>query len=540
MKRTYNNTIKILIPVLCFAVAGVISCKKNNDSTEAMRRFMPGGDIKATSGETKVFLYWNASLYTTSTDTTIRYRVQISKDSTFATVERSYQTDTTGITITDDDMVVRQKYYARVKTLGKDSSLDSKWLRSSSFTITGEQIFDNVLDANILDNAVILTWKLTSGLTKLVLTPAGGGAAVEINLTTTDITAHQKSVSGLQSGTTYTAEIFAGTKSKGIITFRTKSSVTGTIIDLRGITGRPSVLADTLPLIPSGSTVLLKRGQTYEIATALSLSKSVTIMSGYDFSTDLARINMNSNFNIAASSIIDSIVFNSVRLVGPSYSASYVFNVSNACTIGKMIFEGCQTEIFRGVVRLQTAVINMTDYKMNNCIIDSISNYGVINIDNTNCKIDNISLTNSTIYKSEKIVTSKQNSVSVSILNCTINEAPWGGGSNYLIDYGSTSTTNNVTSGVTVSNCIMGIGKINGTSTAVRGIRVNASTAVTTTNNYSTSDYVPFAAGAGVPNLIAYSGTSTNLWLDPSNGNFAFKDANFVGKSTTGDPRWRQ
>ena len=62
-----------------------------------MRRFMPGGDIKATSGETKVFLYWNTSLYTTSTDTTIRYRVQTIL---FATVERSYRTDT-GITITD-------------------------------------------------------------------------------------------------------------------------------------------------------------------------------------------------------------------------------------------------------------------------------------------------------------------------------------------------------------------------------------------------------------------------------------------------------
>ncbi|MFT3825390.1 MAG: DUF5123 domain-containing protein [Chitinophagaceae bacterium] len=539
MKRTNYNIIKIFIPVLCCAIAGVISCKKNNESLEAMRRFMPSGDIKSTSGETNVFLYWNASLYTSSTDTTVKYRIQVSKDSLFNTVERTYQRDTTGITITDDDLVVRQKYYARVKTLGADTTLDSKWLRSSSFTITGEQIFLTIADGDLLDNAALLKWKATAGLTKITITPAGG-SATDIALTSTDITASQKLIQSLQGGTTYTAEIFLGTKSKGIITFTTKSPITGDIIDLRGITGRPSVLADTLPQIAAGSVVLLKRGQTYEIATSMNLSKTVTIMSGYDFSNELARINMTGNFNVTASSVIDSIVFSSVKLVGAAYASSYVFNISNACTVKKMVFDGCQTEIFRGVVRLQTAVINMTDFKMNNCIADSISNYGIINVDNVNCKIDNISITNSTIYKTEKIVTSKQNSVAVTIQNCTINEAPWGGGSNYLIDYGSTATTNNVTSGVIVSNCIMGIGKNNAGNTAVRGIRVNATTAVTSTGNYNTSDYVPFATGAGVPSMTAYSGTSFALWQDPSNGNFAFKDASFAGKSTSGDPRWRQ
>jgi hypothetical protein len=40
--------------------------------------------------------------------------------------------------------------------------------------------------------------------------------------------------------------------------------------------------------------------------------------------------------------------------------------------------------------------------------------------------------------------------------------------------------------------------------------------------------------------LTAYSGASTALWVDPlTTHDFHFLDAGFVGKSNTGDPRWR-
>src|SRR5690606_12250312 len=87
--------------------------------------------------------------------------------------------------------------------------------------ITGEQIFFDVLDAELKDNSVILRWRPTAGLTKIVVTPAGG-TAVEIPLSATDVDDEFKLVENLEELTEYSAEIFRGTISKGFVRFTTK------------------------------------------------------------------------------------------------------------------------------------------------------------------------------------------------------------------------------------------------------------------------------------------------------------------------------
>ncbi|HEY1113745.1 MAG TPA: DUF5123 domain-containing protein, partial [Chitinophagaceae bacterium] len=149
-----------------------------------------------------------------------------------------------------------------------------------------------------------------------------------------------------------------------------------------------------------------------------------------------------------------------------------------------------------------------------------------------------ITFTNSTIYKAEKVITSKNNSSKILIANCTFNEVLKGGSSYYFIDY-STSGTNEVSGGIEINNSIVGIGKVSGDVTAIRGIRVGAGTAITVSNTYKTSDYTIQALQSPIPNLIPYNGTSTDLWQDPYNGDFRIKDATFAGKSSAGDPRWR-
>jgi hypothetical protein len=178
--------------------------------------------------------------------------------------------------------------------------------------------------------------------------------------------------------------------------------------------------------------------------------------------------------------------------------------------------------------------MNITDFLIDNSIIDSVGNYGVVVVDNVLCKIENITIRNSTIFRTEKVVTSRQNSTSCLIENCTINQGPLGG--NYLVDY-STAGTNNVTNGIIVRNTIMGIGKNNAGSTTPRGVRANASTTVSSSNVYTTSDYVN--QSNPLPTVIAYPGLSTSLWQDPLNGNFKIKDNTFAGATSAGDPRWR-
>lgn len=517
------------------AVVVMLSCKKDYDPDfDLSHPFTPTG-FQITEGETNVKIAWAASLFSAGKD--MSYTIEVSKTAAFTgTIDYTKQVDTTFVTITNTELAIRQPYYARVKAKVVGASAESGWVVSPSFMIRGEQIFENILQADIIDVAVILRWRSTPGLTKIVLTPDGGGTPINVTLTPADVTALQKMINGLQPGKLYTAEIFAGTLSKGITTFTTKPALGTNIIDLRGITGVPSILTDTLPDIASGSTVVLKKGETYNIAAAFDLSKSVKIMAGYDFSTAPATIFLANNFNITASSTIDSIVFSDVTLKSDAYASKYIFNISRACNIGKMKFESCKAEIFRGMVRLQTAVINVTDFIVDNCIVDSISNYGVLTVDNVNCKATNISLRNSTFYKAERIIVSRQNSTTVSIQNCTFNEAP--SGDNYLVHY-NTSGTDQVTNGITVANCIMGVGKPGTTnSRAVRGIRANAS--VTVTNTYNTSDYILNAVDPyPISNIIAYAGSSETLFQAPYLGNFKIVDNNFPGRNTAGDPRWR-
>lgn len=522
-----------VILLLVLSVAGITSCEKEKDRNwEQIRMFMPG-NINVSSAATQVTLTWSPSLFTEGR--AVSYTVQVARDSSFTNLEFTRVVDTPKVVITDTSLVVRQRYVARVKANTTGDVPESKWVISAPFTIQGEQIFLTIQPTDIIDNAVMLKWRSTPGLTKITLRPTGGNA-FDVALSAGDVTAMQKLVSGLTPNTLYEAEIFAGTRSLGFTTFRTKAPVAGaSIIDLRGIAGRPNVLVDTLPVIPANSIVILERGLTYTVASALSLSKGVTILSGDDLlNPNLATIFFTSNFNFAAGSVIDSIKFSGVNLRSDNYTSRYIFNTTGAATVGKMIFENCRAEIFRGMVRLQSGATTVNEFRVTNCILDSLSNYGVLTVDNVSCKAENIIIQRSTIYKAEKIITSRQISNTVLLEDLTVNEAPWGGAANYVIDY-SQSATNTVTGGITIRNCVFGQGKWNAGNTNVRDIRTNAATGITASNNYKTSDRI--VAGNEIPGMITYAGTSFQLWRNPTAGDFTIIGAGFP--NNVGDPRWR-
>lgn len=537
MKTIHHKTGSGLFMIMLIALTGFMSCKRHEDDLALTRMFMPSGDIKITTTDTVATITWDAALYTKGQAVT--YTVELSGDTLFQTKEQTFTTDTSGIVITGQYLTVRKKYYVRIRTNGKDSTTNSKWLTSNGFSITGEQLFLPLPGTDIIDKAVILKWKSTPGLTKIVLSTPGA-PPVEVPLTEEESTNGEKLVEQLTPSTQYTVEIFDGSgKSKGILVFSTKASPAGgeLVVDLTGITGNPSILEDTLPKLAAGSIVILKRAETYNISSEVNLSRSVTMISENSFNPVLPLIYFSSNLNITAGSIIDSVVFRNVVIRGSDYASKYVMNINKVGTIGKISFESCFIEIFRGVVRLQTSATGGTqvnDFSITDCVIDSISNYGIVNVDNAACAVQDITISNSTIYKAEKVVTSKQNSNAVIITDCTVNEAPQGGGSSYLIDYNSV----NVTAGIKLKNCIVGTGRSNAGNTSVRGARAGATTVIEASNTYNTSDYV--VSNNAIPGLIPYNGASAALFLDPAKGNFTIKDNGFAGKSSAGDPRWRQ
>ncbi len=521
---------KILMAVIVLSTV-MVACKKADDPGEAPRLFRPVLKDPLESNGNWIKASWQAIKGSAS------YTAQVSRDS-FKTIAVSLTVDTNYVLF--ENLAYDKLYQVQVKANASDTN------RNSNISSLGEiktARFPTILNvptsAEVNDEAVKVSW-VTGGavVTDIKILLATDSSVVkDVTLSPSDVANEYRIVAGLNGLTGYIVYLYSGTTVRGWADFTTKASLSGNLIDLRNISGRPSVLADTIPLIASGSTVVLKRGETYEIATSLNLDKSITFIGGTDLLEPAQPIiYMPANFNVASGSVIDSIVFKDVTIRGSDYASKYCFNINQNCSIGTIKFESCLAEIMRGLVRTQSKPVLITNFVINNCIIDSIAGYGVLTVDVTSSKVDNIKITNSTIYKAEKILTSRNNSNSVIIENCTFNEAPRGG--NYFIDY-SISGSNDVTMPVSFKFNIIGSGKSNSGNTDVRGYRLGNNSVMDVSSVYATSDFLSTNATGPLPNIIQYTRSSTDIWQGPLNGNFKIIDNLFPGRNTSGDPRWR-
>ena len=529
--RSKKVIMKNIIGAFLLAMVLLTACKKEEVLPDALRLFRPVSTKEGlVSPSNYIEARWQAVKDAAS------YTVELSRD-TFKTIDVSLTLDTNYVIF--EKLKYFQLYQVQVRANASNEAKNSKFsflgaIKTPKFpTILNTPSINDVTDA-----AVKVSW-ISAGATvskiRVYLNSDRTTLIKEVALNSTDVTNQYKIVSGLSGSKSYYIELYSNTTLRGFDIYNTKAPFSGVVVDLRDIENRPNVLVDTLPVVPSGSTIILKRGLVYNIPTAYDLDRTVIIVSGDDLlNPNQATINLISNFNIKASSTIDSIVFRNVRLRSDSYSGKYVMNISKAANIDKIKFDGCNAAVFRGLVRLQSAVININTFEVNNCVIDSISNYGVINVDNANCKVNDFVFKKSTFYRVEKFITSRQNSNSILIENCTFNEAPFGG--NYLIDF-SQSATNNITAGIKFYNNILGIGYSNSGNVAVRGFRANASVNVDVSNSFTLSDYSN--ASNPFPNITAYTRPSTEVFTNPATFNFKIKDDSFPGKNSAGDPRWR-
>lgn len=531
MPNTNKTMMKKIFYGLVAIVMVAVACNEKDDLGEAPRLFRPVVKEALESNGNWIKASWQPVTGAAS------YNLQISKD-TFRTLTANIVTDTNVVTV--ENLLWDRLYQVQVKAIAKDTTHNSRMASLGAIkTARFPSILNVPLPSEVNDNSVKVSWRNEGAAVTNIKILKGSDSSVvrDVAITALDITNKYRIVSGLSQTTSYIIFLYSGTTVRGWADFITSASLSGNLIDLREITGRPSVLQDTIAIIPSGSKILLKRGETYNISTTVNLNKSLSFLAGSDLLVpDQPVITMPSNFNITAGSTIDSIVFADVTLRGTDYASKYVFNINTACTIGKIRFESCLAEIFRGVLRTQASPAMIGSFEVEKCVMDSLAGYGVITVDVATSKCDKISLRNSTFYKAEKIITSRNNSTTVIVENCTFNEAPRGG--NYFIDY-STSPTNEVTQPISFKNNILGSGKSNAGVYDVRGWRAGTNSSIDVSATYTTSDFLSTNPTGQLPNLIPYAQPSTVIWQSPYTGNFKIVDGSFPGKSTSGDPRWR-
>jgi len=547
MNKHNNNTIlRTGLLLILFTGLFALSCKDDiNDQLNLSRQFKPAA-ISTQNGPTSALISWNASLFTLPGE--VQYKIELAKDSLFSTVEFTATTTATERTVLDTEIETLVDYFARVKAIGANGSGDSNWQLSGRFQITGEIWLLTVREYDVSADQALIRWS-DGPILKITFKPAGG-TAFDVAVSDPESTAGQKLVGSLASGTTFTATIYTtGNVPKGSQTFTTKLSYGGSnIVDLTAIDllTHPNIIADTLPDIPSGSVILLKRGMQYDIpaASATLLDKSFTLTSAPDFIQQYATVRMLNNFNLptGVNPTIDSLVFKDLNIYSENaaaYSGKYIFNINQIGEIGTVRFENVRAHRFRGLFRMQTGTTgtHVVNFFMNNSVVDSLRDFSLVNANNSN-SVANIRVTNSTIFYARKVIDHRSaGSLSMVFTNCTFNNlvagGPAGGGSFYFIDL----NTFDVANGITITNCIYGKSWDEGMGgTDVRGYRAGALTNITVNNSYQLSDYI---STANTLPLLAYNKASTAVFADPNNGNFTIIDASFPGATNCGDPRWR-
>lgn len=514
-----------------------VSCEKTEELEPAPRIFRPIAQFD-NSIENTLIVYFKAI------EGAELYEADLGVDSTFQQIERTVLVspdtadifyNTTKYThIRFDDLLAAQDYFIRLRAINADTTMNSEYYELKATTQT---IFVNPTANEILDVAFKAKWDVKGDLlTKITIRLAETNEFVaDYWVLDSENDSGVKVIDGLKGNTSYSIYLYSKKRLRGKGFVTTKAPIEGNIVDLRFIDSN-TALWDTIQNVESGATVLLKRGQTYIFPSSRTISGSITIMSGYDFVSELAVLQLEGNaFRTPMNSYIDEITFKDVNMNSTYMNASYIFYQEEKTNIKKFKFENVRSNGHRGFFRVG-ADVTIDSLIINNCVIDSLREYGITHISGENANLMNISIQNSTFFNVVRPFFNSSAAVNslntITIKNCTFYHTPDGG--RFFFDYSGGTE-------VTIKDCIFGAQLPIYTSTEpARGYRENTID-ITITGSYSTNDFVLETGVEGsIPlDVIPYNGTSSDLFEDPVNHNFKIKDSGFSGRETAGDPRWQ-
>jgi len=497
MKKLFNSTIYPML--LIFAVLATLAgCKKINTTDVGVERLFKPGTVSVSAGQTSAKVTWTNSIQATA-GVKYSYTAQFSRDTTFATVDFTMKSDTTGVTATNDSLKVRTTYWVRVKTNAVNGQPESNWAESSHFQISGEQFFLAVRDLEIKETSVTLRFTNTPGLTKITMTPPTG-SPFDVALTATDLTAGLKVITGLTPNTKYNAELYAGTKSKGYTSFTTLVATTYTTILNSGADINAAIAAaadgDIIGLNPGSYT-------TGAVITPI-LKKTVTLKStsGNPYDTKILFKEMTLKGTGAGLTV------SGIEMDGSTNAAAYFVNCTGALADAELC--------------------NYTNVKVDNCYIHDVTTALFRGNRGTNVgdyKIGTVSFTRSICYNIGALLNftcftlDKMTFTSFVASKCTFYNF-----GNQFFSYG-TVMTNTITPTISIDLCTM-----NNFGASTKNVLINATSdivAISVTN--SIFGNAPRPAGAAAAAAINATSTSTTIAF---NNNDTFKFTTAVGGTT--------
>lgn len=482
------------------------------------------------------------------------YLIEVSRDS-FETVDYSLEIDTNFVILNEEilgeELLWFTIYQVQVTAYADDSEYNS--LPSFLGSVRTQKYPSNMYaptNFDVLDTRAKVYWEPAGDpITKLKIF-FGNDLRLQTPILTLELTQEQIDtnlviIPGLQPSTTYQIAIYSGDVLRGWEVYTTKEALVSgdNVVNLTGIDSSVIYLGHRLTTVEDGSIIVLEGGKTY-MAAGFEFNNSISFISGYSFVPALPVIDCSSNFNLREGSNVGYVTFKDIKLTASEdgFNARYVFNIDKSGTLGELSFESCVIRTLRGICRMKDGAGTLDSYTITDCQIDSIRDYGLLTVDVNVWQCNDILIENSTISKTVALIQSRNNSNTLKIDGCTVNESPQTG--RRMFRYREAGQ-DNVLNGITISNTIWGhawdvANEENYLIDAYDGL---GTTTFILSNNYATSEFGFDIEGgkdaiAGFPS-VTYSGLVTDLWTDPYNAIFEFKDPGFSGKGDSGDPRWR-
>ena len=433
------------------------------------------------------------------------------------------------------------KYFLRIKSMSS-AKADSKWtyLEKYSFKTSAEQILNEV--ASITGESAVLSW--TEGAEVTLLKLAEDKDDVEkvdttyINLDAAAVAASSYTLTGLSPKTKYSVSIYNGNVKRGTRTFTTTESYpTGyDIVNVTDAEMLNDVFSNPANYIQEngGNVVLVfANGSTTDYmgeSMELTIPAEFKSVIFWGESGDTKPVFMPKGLSMAGSH--DLIRFYNLDLQNTSSGSDYIVNFNVEGNVGEILIDNCNISKTRGVVRVQTNGANgsIGSINIDNCVLTDIGSYAIVQTKVSGFTLNSISLSNSTIstVNAGGVLITQQDNVNISIDACTFYNCVTSGKS--FIDINKMS---NVT--VDVKNTIIGQLYSYTSGSTIKATSVK--NIATTTNLFTTTD-CPYNSGYEWGEMLNVS--STELFVNPAEGDFHIQSASQSDVAGAGDPRWNE
>lgn len=258
-----KNIFILVSGILSGVVAG---CDDNIDPVieelDLARVFSPTELEANIRTNTTIELNWNVK------EDVDHYVVEFSEDSLeFNTIIRTVEVSPENVPV-QEKFFGDTRYSARVKAVSSTGKEDSKW---SAVTIrtNPENILQSVANEDVAIDGVFLQWPAGEHATRFVFMPGN----IEYNITASDVTNGEATVTGLDYYTNYTVTMYAGNSQRGKTTFKTlMDPACATCIMLNPGDNINTAIAGAA----EGSIIILSAGD-YTEQGAIDIPRSVTI-----------------------------------------------------------------------------------------------------------------------------------------------------------------------------------------------------------------------------------------------------------------------